>query len=566
MESYLNATAVSLYGGEGDDAFVVTPTSKNLGANFALNKTLTFDGGAGADSLDIRNDSNTSGNGYTVSGGQLRIASLFGFPSFTATFPHAGVEHTSVTAGPQLDFFSILETDPGTLYDLSGGPGAVNDDVYLGAQLNRHTDLIRGGVRVDGSGGGNDRVFVYNSADNVGRTLHIGGGKVGGRPGDDLFGPGGYLETVGVTGNVTITLGSGDDAVYAAPHPDTPYVVFGNGAAAGDALGLALAGMSDPLFTPGAAGAGVYTFAAAASVTYAGFEATVIDDVAPFVVEQSYVEFVPPSLVFVISEDVSGSLSVAHLELVHTGTGERVPPESLELAYDVEANTVVFTFPGLANGVLPAGDYSARLISGASDFFGNLMAEQTTFFFTPTPPLAGDYNNDHVVDLSDYDVWRLAFGGAVGIAGEGADGNADGFIDAADYSVWRDHLGATATSLAAMSISGEGPPVIAGRAATQETRVSNNPLLGIGRIEFQQPDPTKGAYPAPQHFTRHPSATAPARQIRDEPCSHTTWRNELVGPTNLVSQAGQGEPSRSLAALDLAFAVAAEHDLFGWEI
>ncbi len=50
-------------------------------------------------------------------------------------------------------------------------------------------------------------------------------------------------------------------------------------------------------------------------------------------------------------------------------------------------------------------------------------------------PLAGDYNDDGLVDTVDYSVWSAAYGGT---GPNAADGNADGFIDAADYTVWRD--------------------------------------------------------------------------------------------------------------------------------
>jgi hypothetical protein len=47
--------------------------------------------------------------------------------------------------------------------------------------------------------------------------------------------------------------------------------------------------------------------------------------------------------------------------------------------------------------------------------------------------LAGDYNQDALVDQGDYQSWRAAFG----TAGAAADGNGDGIVDAADYVVWR---------------------------------------------------------------------------------------------------------------------------------
>ena len=58
----------------------------------------------------------------------------------------------------------------------------------------------------------------------------------------------------------------------------------------------------------------------------------------------------------------------------------------------------------------------------------------------PTP---GDFNNDGVVDSSDYNLWVTQFG-QIG-AGLSADGNQDGLVDAADYTLWRDNRSPQAT-------------------------------------------------------------------------------------------------------------------------
>jgi hypothetical protein len=56
--------------------------------------------------------------------------------------------------------------------------------------------------------------------------------------------------------------------------------------------------------------------------------------------------------------------------------------------------------------------------------------------------LAGDYNDNGVVDAADYVVWRSSIDGN----NLAADGNRDGIIDSADYDVWRTHFGRTAGS------------------------------------------------------------------------------------------------------------------------
>ena len=53
--------------------------------------------------------------------------------------------------------------------------------------------------------------------------------------------------------------------------------------------------------------------------------------------------------------------------------------------------------------------------------------------------LAGDFNQDGMVNQADYQTWRAAFG----TANVAADGNGDGVVDAADYVVWRRAVTAT---------------------------------------------------------------------------------------------------------------------------
>lgn len=61
----------------------------------------------------------------------------------------------------------------------------------------------------------------------------------------------------------------------------------------------------------------------------------------------------------------------------------------------------------------------------------------------------GDYNEDGLVDNSDYLLWKQSFGqSGVGLL---ADGNADQQVNLADYALWRNNLGAV--SLLAESVT-----------------------------------------------------------------------------------------------------------------
>ena len=83
-----------------------------------------------------------------------------------------------------------------------------------------------------------------------------------------------------------------------------------------------------------------------------------------------------------------------------------------------------------------AGQYFLR-ISGASDSV-QLYQLQLSAMATISS-LAGDYNDDGVVDAADYVVWRRT----LGLTGSdlAADGNGNGQIDSADYTVWRSNFG-----------------------------------------------------------------------------------------------------------------------------
>jgi len=92
----------------------------------------------------------------------------------------------------------------------------------------------------------------------------------------------------------------------------------------------------------------------------------------------------------------------------------------------------------------------------------------------------GDYNQDGVVDLADYNLWRSSFG-TTGAELE-ADGNNDGVVDAADFTIWRDHL--------------PNPAAAAGLAAVPEPGAALLllPLVGAvvaGRRRVRRASPTR---------------------------------------------------------------------------
>lgn len=81
------------------------------------------------------------------------------------------------------------------------------------------------------------------------------------------------------------------------------------------------------------------------------------------------------------------------------------------------------------------------------------------------PPMAGDYNQDGVVDGNDFLVWQRNFGSAASPAGSGADGDADGVIGSGDLDQWKANFGDPTTGLAVASMAGESSTDVAVEAA-----------------------------------------------------------------------------------------------------
>src|SRR5262249_20831574 len=138
------------------------------------------------------------------------------------------------------------------------------------------------------------------------------------------------------------------------------------------------------------------------------------------------------------------------------------PQNSSGQALDTDEQRMAFT--GLLNALDGRGDkFSAldiwqwgmqgsngslwNINTQAPDQPNNLALAQMLSAFVGTAgyPLAGDFNRDGVVDMSDYVVWRNNLGKSV-LAYDGADGDGNGVIDANDYAIWRSSFGSTSGS------------------------------------------------------------------------------------------------------------------------
>ena len=67
--------------------------------------------------------------------------------------------------------------------------------------------------------------------------------------------------------------------------------------------------------------------------------------------------------------------------------------------------------------------------------------------------IVGDYDQDHVVDGSDFLAWQRNFGSAITPAGDDADGNGSGAVEAGDLAVWKSNFGQAAVEEPPMAAS-----------------------------------------------------------------------------------------------------------------
>ena len=358
-------------------------------------------------------------------------------------------ENLYVSGGLQDDIFNVVTVRSGSTIDMDGLGG--NDRYFI--SNSGTTQTIRGGVRIVGGSGGDDSITIDDHNDTVGRTTHIDASAVNGQAGDDLFGAGGYLQYSSITGTLTLKCGSGIDTVYAVPNPLTTFnlELGANGALkGGDFLGFGFADALNPRFTDGGEGAGTYSFDNASPISYSGVEDTQIDDTPPAVVSAEFLLDGPAQQIdYVFSEDVSGALNAGAMEIINIDTLEQVPAETIAVTYDSDTNTAHFTFPGYSNGVLPDGDYHARILPGLADLFGNaLPSDDGIDFFT----LAGDANHDRAVDITDLGILATNWQATGKLFSEG-DFNYDGTVDITDLGMlatnWQINLPAIGSRRAA---------------------------------------------------------------------------------------------------------------------
>ncbi len=462
-----NTGGINFTGGSGDDivsvlsTFVGEPYSINTGPGDdeidvqmpGLGGPLSIDGGDGYDRFSATDPGNTSATtAWAMNDNNVVRARTT--PAQTTSFQYFDTEVAQFTGTPGIDTFAVQAANPGEVVEIDGGLG---DDVYtVGTGT---TSQVQGDIQLYGGSGGNDSVIVDDSADTTGRTLHIDQYVLGGAPGDDLFGGGGFVYYPDIFGSLTVKCGSGADTITAVPNTYTTLNIQGNDptTAPGDTLNLGLASALDTVFTPGGVGAGSYTFSNFQPLSYTGIETVNTDAIAPAVVDPPGLSFnydIPvQSITVPFNKDVSSQFNNSDLQLDNLTSSQIYGAESIAAIYDTTTNIATFTFPAFDEGVLPDGNYTATIQPGLEDSFGNALTPPPvySFFF-----LTADANHDRMVDTSDFMSMAQNFGATSATFSQG-DFNYDGVVNALDFNILATSFGNTLAApdpMAAMPANG----------------------------------------------------------------------------------------------------------------
>jgi hypothetical protein len=94
--------------------------------------------------------------------------------------------------------------------------------------------------------------------------------------------------------------------------------------------------------------------------------------------------------------------------------------------------------------IVAAGGISGEFASITPGYYVQKQGTNLMLFVGDAPPvvLAGDYNDDGIVDAADYVVWRDSIDSGIPLANETA---SRGIVDMADYAEWRANFGAAAS-------------------------------------------------------------------------------------------------------------------------
>jgi hypothetical protein len=165
-----------------------------------------------------------------------------------------------------------------------------------------------------------------------------------------------------------------------------------------------------------------------------------------------YNELPRMSLKATFNESVGASLEASDLVLFNQTTGQIFPAASIAVSYDVPTRVATFTFPGVANGALPDGNYIASFGGGrVTDVAGNAVPSSlSTSFFVK----AGDANRDRTVDFADLVILAQNYGQTGRTFSQGNfNYSADGLVDFSDLVILAQQYNTSVAALNSVSMS-----------------------------------------------------------------------------------------------------------------
>lgn len=495
LNQYSAGTAVHINAGDGND--VLHYGNDNFPANLTNMSAFTFDGQGGSDTFNADNR-NAAGASfiYTRNLASVVVANFGGY-SFTTTEANSEIVNLNAGGTPTIgDVFRVNQVRAGSEVNASDTTGV--SSMQLGQSTN-DLEAIRGRVVYAPSSDGG-RVEVFDTADTTGDTFHLDQSTLGFYPGDDLFGPGGYLAFAGIIDlgaiapAMTINLGSGSDTAFAQPLAGGTVVInygaqnlSGGPEGVGDELNLALASAVNYVITDNGTGTGNVISDSTGELRWTGLDLPVnVDDVAPSVLTADFVIDGPVmSVAHTFSEALTFNFGLGFLYILNLDTNEPIPFANMAVDYDPGTFTVTHTFPGYANGVLPDGNYRMTLAPGFNDLFGNASGDVSEF---DTFVFAGDANQDRTVGIADFAIVAANFN-QPGVFTSG-DFNYSGTVEIGDFAILAAKFNTTLDppSLAAATAGVPRPALLPAPARFSSTRIADRAGANVTDPTFSGED------------------------------------------------------------------------------
>jgi len=261
MSQYSAGIPVTVNGGIGDDTMNVG--GGDLPANVTNIAAFNFSGQTGHDTFNLNNGNRTDQWSYTNNTATIQASDVS--TGYFIGLGLSAVEQLNVNAGSGIDVMTLTAVPSGETLAFNGGSG--------GNALNLPPNLatVLGPVFFDGGGDANINQLTNSSATPA--VVHVDQTSVGAFAGDTFFPAGASLHFQNVS-NMTLTMGSGEDTVYAQPNATATVNIRGGNptTAPGDTLNLDLTNAVNYVITPTSPTSGNVTSDNLQTLTFSGFE------------------------------------------------------------------------------------------------------------------------------------------------------------------------------------------------------------------------------------------------------------------------------------------------------